>query len=147
MPDVPQVNYDAVEKFQTKVKMAYYVKTTKNKYNAKSQEYNGQKFDSKGEAAYAHELDWRIRAGEIKEYKRQVKIPLVVNGLLICNYYADFVVIDRHDAVQIHEYKGMVLPLFQLKWKLLQALKDQIYPDGVELIMIQHKRYRPKSKK
>jgi hypothetical protein len=40
----------------------------------------------------------------------------------------------------------MVLPMFHLKWKLLQALKDELYPDGVELIMIQHKGYKPKSK-
>jgi hypothetical protein len=127
--------------------MSYFLKTTKNKYNAKSQEYNGEKYDSKGEAGYAQELDWRIKAGEIKSYERQVKIPLIVNGVLICNYYADFIVITKHDAVEIHEYKGMVLPLFQLKWKLLQALKDQLYPDGVELIMIKHQSYKPKKKK
>jgi hypothetical protein len=126
--------------------MSYYLKTTGNKYKAKKQEYNGEKYDSKGEAAYAQELDWRIKAGELLSYERQVKIPLKVNGVLICNYYADFVVTDKHGAIQIHEYKGMVLPLFQLKWKLLQALKDELYPDGVELIMIQHKGYKPKSK-
>lgn len=124
--------------------MTYFLKKTKNKFNAKSQEYDGHKYDSKGEAAYAQELDWRIKAGELKGYERQVKIPLKVNGVLICNYYADFVVTTKHDSLEIHEYKGMVLPLFHLKWKLLQALKDELYPDGVELIMIQHKSYRPR---
>lgn len=124
--------------------MAYYLKTTGNKYKAKKQEYDGQKYDSKGEAAYAQELDWRIKTGELKSYERQVKIPLIVNGVLICNYYADFVVTTKHDSLEIHEYKGMMLPLFQLKWKLLQALKDELYPDGVELIMIKHKSYRKK---
>jgi hypothetical protein len=124
--------------------MAYYQKNTGNKYSAKSQEYNGERYDSKGEAGYAQELDWRIKAGELKSYERQVKVPLVVNGVLICNYYADFIVTTKHDAKELHEYKGLVLPLFQLKWKLLQALKDEIFPDGIELIMIKHKSYRPK---
>jgi hypothetical protein len=127
--------------------MAYYQKTSKNKFNAKSQEYGGEKYDSKGEAGYAQELDWRIKAGEIQSYERQYKIDLKVNGVHICNYYADFLVTDKHGALQIHEYKGMVLPLFQLKWKLLQALKDELFPEGVELIMIQHRVYKPKSKK
>jgi hypothetical protein len=126
--------------------MAYYQKLTKNKYNAKSQEYNGEKYDSKGEAGYAQELDWRIKAGELLSYERQVKIPLKVNGVLICNYYADFMVTDKYGALQLHEYKGMILPLFQLKWKLLQALKEEIWPDGIELIMIQHKSYKPRTK-
>jgi hypothetical protein len=126
--------------------MSYYLKTTGNKYKAKKQEYNCEKYDSKGEAAYAEELDWRIKAGEILSYRRQVKIPLVVNGVLICNYYADFLVTDKYGAEEIHEYKGFKTDTFNLKWKLLQALKDEIYPDGVELIMIQHKSYKPKSK-
>jgi hypothetical protein len=126
--------------------MAYFLKTTGNKYNAKKQEYNGEKYDSKGEAGYAQELDWRIKAGELKSYERQVKIELRVNGVLICNYYADFMVTTKHDALELHEYKGLVLPLFQIKWKLLQALKDEIWPDGIELIMIQHKSYNRKKK-
>lgn len=124
--------------------MAYYVKTTKNKFNAKKQTYNGQKFDSKGEASYCEELDWRIKVGEIQGYERQVKIELKVNGVLICNYYADFLVTDKHGAKEIHEYKGLRLPLFDLKWKLLQALKNELFPEGVELIIIQHKSfYKP----
>jgi hypothetical protein len=124
--------------------MTYFQKKA-NKYNAKSQTYNGMKFDSKGEAGYCEELDWRIKAGEILSYERQVKIPLTVNGVLICNYYADFVVTGKHGEKEIHEYKGLVLPLFQIKWKLLQALQKELFPEGVELIIIKHQsNYRPK---
>ena len=121
-------------------------RTTKNKYSAKKTNYNGLKFDSKGEAGYCEQLDWRMKAGEIQGYERQVKIPLKVNGLLICTYYADFVVTDKHGAKEIHEYKGLVLPLFQIKWKLLQALQNELFPEGVELIIIQHQSYKPRSK-
>lgn len=109
-----------------------------NKFNAKKQNYNGMKFDSKGEAGYCEQLDWRIKSGEITSYERQVKIPLKVNGVLICNYIADFIVTGKHGEKEVHEYKGLRLPLFDLKWKLLQALQSEIFPEGVELIIIQH---------
>ena len=122
--------------------MGYFLKTTGNKFHNKKTTYNGSMFDSKGEASYAEELDWRIKAGELKSYERQVKIDLTVNGVHICNYYADFIVTDRHGAKELHEYKGLRLPLFDLKWKLLQALKDELFPEGIELVMIKHKSYR-----
>src|SRR5688572_33102305 len=121
--------------------MAYFVKTTGNKFHNKKTTYNGGKFDSKGEASYAQELDRRIKAGEIKSYERQAKIELKVNGILICNYYADFVVTDKHGAKEIHEYKGFLTKDFQLKWKLLQAVKDELFPEGIELVMIKHKSF------
>lgn len=116
-----------------------------NKLNAKKSQYKGMSFDSKGEAGYCEQLDWRIKAGEIQGYERQVKIPLKVNGVLICNYIADFVVTGKHGEKEVHEYKGLRLPLFDLKWKLLQALQEEIFPEGVELIIIKHQSYyRPK---
>lgn len=122
--------------------MTYFQRKSNNKFNAKKSDYNGIKFDSKGEAGYCQELDWRIKAGEILSYERQVKIPLIVNGVLICNYYADFVVTGKHGEKEVHEYKGLVMPLFQLKWKLLQALQKELFPEGVGLIIIKHKSYR-----
>jgi hypothetical protein len=123
--------------------MTYFQRKSPNKFNAKKTTYNGQKFDSKGEAGYCEYLDWRIKAGEIVGYERQYKIPLAVNGVLIFNYYADFLVTGKHGEKEIHEYKGVRLPLFDAKWKLLQALQHEIFPEGVELILIQHKsRYK-----
>lgn len=121
--------------------MSYYQKLSGNKFHNKKTTYNGMKFDSIGERNYCEELDWRIKAGEIQGYERQVKIELKVNGVLICNYYADFVVTDKHGAKEIHEYKGFMTSSFQYKWRLLQALKDELYPEGIELVMIKHKGY------
>lgn len=118
--------------------MTYFQRKAPNKYNAKKSTYNGQKFDSVGERNYCEFLDWRIKAGEIQSYERQYKIPLVVNDVLICTYYADFFVTGKHGEKEIHEYKGLVLPLFQLKWRLLQALQKELFPEGVELIIIKH---------
>jgi hypothetical protein len=98
----------------------------KNKYGAKKQTYNGVKYDSTLEAKVAEDLDWQLHAGLLKEIKRQVKIPLLVNKILIANYYCDFRVIDKHDQVKYIEVKGMELPLWQMKKKLFLALLPEI---------------------
>jgi hypothetical protein len=52
----------------------------------------------------------------------------MVNKILICNYYCDFRVIDKHGAVRYIEAKGMELPLWQVKKKLFLALLPEIDP-------------------
>jgi hypothetical protein len=124
--------------------MQYRQIKSSNKFKAKKQEYDGKWYHSKGEAAYAQELDWRIKAGEIKSWERQVKITLKVNGVLICNYYVDFRVITKHDSVQYHEYKGFETMEWKMKWQLFTALLSEIDP-GAELIVIKHKSaYKPR---
>ncbi len=105
-----------------------YLKQTgkKNKYNAKKQTYNGNKYDSTLEAKVAEDLDWQLKSGDLIEVKRQVKVPLIVNKVLICNYYLDFKVIDKHGQVKYIEVKGMELPLWQMKKKLFIALLPEI---------------------
>lgn len=108
---------------------------TKLKYHNVSQEYGGRRYDSKRESIHAQELDWRIKAGEIKEVIPQYKIDLKVNGRHIANYYVDFKVIMKDGSIQFHEVKGMVLPLWQMKWALFEALIDEIEP-GAEMLVI-----------
>jgi hypothetical protein len=108
---------------------------TKSKYRNKTQVYGGRKYDSIREANHAEELDWRIKEGEVKEVIPQYKISLDVNGVHIANYYMDFRDELSDGQIEYHEVKGMELPLWQMKWKLLIALKDQIEP-GVKLLVI-----------
>lgn len=108
---------------------------TKSKYHNKTKYYNGRLYDSIREANHAEEIDWRIKAGEIKEVIPQYKIDLRVNGRHITNYFVDFKVILADGSIEFHEVKGMVLPLWQMKWTLLEALIDDIEP-GAELIVI-----------
>lgn len=107
----------------------------KKKYHNDSREYNGRFYDSKLEARVAEDIDWRIKSGEIKEVIPQFKISLNVNGKHITNYYCDFKVIMKDDSIQFWEAKGMATDTFKLKWKLLEALIDQIEP-GATLIII-----------
>lgn len=108
---------------------------SKSKYNNKTKQYNGRTYDSIREANHAEELDWRKKAGEIKEIIPQFKIDLRVNGRHIANYYVDFKVIMEDGSIQFHEVKGLVLPLWQMKWALLEAILDEVEP-GAELLVI-----------
>ena len=82
-------------------------------------------------------MDWRIKAGEVLSYERQVKIDIRVNGVHITNYFIDFVVTMKDGTRVYTEYKGAVTPDWQIKWNLLNALIHEIEP-GAELLLVKH---------
>ena len=96
-----------------------------NKYNARTSFYNGVWYPSAKEAAYAAELDMRVRAGELREWKRQIPIDLIVNGYKIGRYTIDFLEIDKNGGEMWTEVKGAETEAFRLRWKLFDAL----YPE------------------
>lgn len=108
---------------------------SKKKYHNQTKEYNGKWYDSKFEANFAEELDWRKKAGEIKEVIPQFKISIDINDHHICNYFIDFKVINSDDSVTFYEVKGFVTQLWNLKWKLTMALAEEIEP-GAEWIIV-----------
>jgi hypothetical protein len=97
----------------------------RNKYNATKTTYRGFTYDSTKEARYSLYLDSEQYAGRVKDYKRQFKMSLDLNGVHIANYYADFLIEHDNGVKEIVDVKGMITDLFRLKWKLAQAL----YPD------------------
>lgn len=107
----------------------------KSKYGNNSQMYNGRRYDSKREAAYAMNLDWRKEAGEIKEIIPQYKLDLRVNGKHITNYYVDFKLIMADGSIQFHEVKGYETDVWRMKWRILECTLDEIEP-GAELLVI-----------
>lgn len=92
------------------------------KYNSRKVWYAGAQYHSVREAQYAQNLDLRVRAKEIASWKRQVKIPLKVAGVLIANYVIDFVVTYKSGRKEYLEVKGFETDVWKLKWKLFQAL-------------------------
>jgi hypothetical protein len=98
----------------------------KNKFNAKSQVYNDVRYDSQLEAKVAENLDWQLKAGELVEVKRQVKVPLHVNGVFITNYYVDFRTVDKHGQVNYVEAKGIETKDFLIKKRIFIALLPEI---------------------
>lgn len=127
------------------------------KYHNVPQSYNGSNYQSKLESEYAKQLDLQVRAGLIKEWKRQVKIeinciddngiPILTDEPLlelkragktayhITNYYIDFVVINNDDSLKYVETKGYETELWKLKWKLA----EQVLRDKVEMLVLTKK--------
>lgn len=58
-------------------------KKKRSKYNNEIVVYDGDKYDSIGEADYAKKLDWRLKAKEIKSWERQYRFSLIVNGVKV----------------------------------------------------------------
>ena len=110
-------------------------------YNTKK--YNGR--DSKFENGKAQELALLKKAGEIKDFQEQVKIPLEVNGFHICNYYIDFVIEHNDGDIEYLETKGYATDTFKLKWKLFEALYDK--PGNRLTIEFQGKSWRPQRRR
>ena len=104
-----------------------YFQKSGNKYHAKSTSYGGNVYHSKLEAAYAQELDLRVKAGDIKDWERQVKLDLRVEDKHVANYYIDFVVHHNDGSREFVEIKGMVLPLFQIKWRIFENTFDKYF--------------------
>ncbi len=100
-----------------------------NKYKAKKQTYRGRSYDSKLEAAKAIDLDWMVKAGEIKSWTPQHKFDLRVANVHICNYYIDFRVVNNNGTVDYIEIKGgFETDLWKLKFRITKAAFDELTP-------------------
>lgn len=106
-----------------------YLQKSGNKYHAHSTQYEGQTYHSKLEAAYAQELDLRVKAKDIKGWDRQVRLDLKVNGMHICNYYIDFIAYNNDGSKEYIEVKGFETEVWRMKWKILEATFDEFKDD------------------
>ena len=93
-----------------------------NKYGAQKTSYNGIVFHSKKEAQFAQELDLRKKAGDIKDWKRQIPFKLIVCDKLVTTYRIDFGILTNKYEWEYIEIKGMATPYWKLKYKLFQIL-------------------------
>lgn len=100
----------------------------KNKYGAKKQLAGGRVYDSTLEKKKADDLEWMRRAGEIRSWKAQHCFALRVNGTMIGNYYIDFRVVGLDNVIDYIEVKGFPTDLWRLKFRLTQALFDELTP-------------------
>jgi hypothetical protein len=92
--------------------------------NQKTRDASGVLHDGKGELKRWEELKLLEHAGSIRCLRRQVPYALVVEGLLIATYIADFVYQDG-EATIVEDHKSAVtrkLRDFRMKLKLMQAL-------------------------
>lgn len=86
---------------------------------------DGVVFDSEHEMNQYLKLKMLYRAGTITDLELQPRFPLVVNGVKVCEYVADFRCTDVSGRISIYDAKGHRDALYKLKYKLFHAL----YPD------------------
>lgn len=131
--------------------MTWY-QSRQNKYKAKSTEYGGNIYHSKLEAGQAQELDFRIKAKELKKWERQIKFEFwlikknknwvlmdkkpenAMQAIKLTTYILDFIAYRMDEKKEFIEVKGDFLsrlPAWKMKWQLLECL----YGDNPKIIL------------
>lgn len=95
-------------------------------HNRKVTAEDGTVFDSVKEYRRYLVLKAMERDGLIRDLKRQVRVPLVVNGQLVCTWIADAAYFDVAAGCEVHEDTKSEftrrLPTYRVKAKLYAAL-------------------------
>lgn len=120
--------------------MTYIQKFRYAKYGNRASDYNGVIYDSAFEAEYAQELDLRLKAKDIKAWRRQVKISIDINEYHICNYFCDFEVEHNDGSLELVEVKGLETDVYRIKRKLLEAVWLPNNPDYTYTVIKQSRR-------
>jgi hypothetical protein len=104
---------------------------TASKYGAIRTTVDGISFASKREAARYAELKLLLKVNQIRNLELQPKFPIEVRGVKVCTYVADFQYqrLDVDDGGTtgrwtqvVEDAKGMRVPIYRLKAKLVKAL-------------------------
>lgn len=96
------------------------------KYANKPVVEGGARFDSTGEFKRWCDLRMMERGSLIKNLRRQVTYELIVSGVLICKYRADYayderVITDWVPVVEDFKSPATMSPIFAIKRKLMKA--------------------------
>jgi hypothetical protein len=95
----------------------------RSKYGNKKTVVDGVTFASQKEAQRYGVLKLLERAKDIIELELQPRYPLVVNGVKVCTYVADFRYRYKTSGqLVVEDVKGMKTPAYKIKKKLLKAL-------------------------
>ncbi len=85
---------------------------------------DGISFDSRKESARYADLKLMQKAGEISDLTLQPKFDIVINGVKVCSYVADFSYVENGVKI-VEDVKSEVtrkLPTYRLKKKLMKAV-------------------------
>ncbi len=91
------------------------------KYNARKITIDNVVFDSMAEAKRYKALKLLERAGVITQLILQPKYDLIVNGVKVGFYKADFKYYQA-GALVVEDVKGMKTPIYNLKKKMVKAI-------------------------
>lgn len=95
----------------------------RSKYGAIRTAVDGKVFASKREANRYLELKMLAKANEIEKLELQPRFKLIVSGIHIATYVADFQYICRKTGERVTEdCKGFKTPVYRIKKKLVKAI-------------------------
>jgi hypothetical protein len=97
----------------------------RRKFGNKPVVVDGERFDSKREAKRHAELELLVRAGAIRDLKRQVTFKLVVNGAKVGSVRPDWTYTEGGQLVA-EDCKGHPTPSWKTRWALAKALFPSI---------------------
>lgn len=92
-----------------------------HKYGAKAITIDGIKFQSQKEGARYAELKLLAKAGEINGLELQPSFDFSINGSKMFTYIADFAYYEKSGERVIEDCKGLKLPVYKLKKKIIEA--------------------------
>jgi len=94
-----------------------------SKYRNVKVEVDNIRFDSKAEAERYWDLKQLERAGEISDLELQPAYPLLVQGVKIAVYKADFRYVDGEGEIVVEDVKSEATktPVYRLKKKHIKA--------------------------
>ena len=95
-------------------------KSKYGKFGAKPVPIDGHRFPSKAEGARYQTLKLLERAGKITGLTLQPRFPMIVSGITIGHYVADFEYLEG-DVRIVEDVKGMKTPLYRWKKKHFEA--------------------------
>lgn len=96
----------------------------RSKYGNTRVVIDGRRFDSIKEADRYQELRLLERSGQISGLECQVRYPITVAGIEVCEYRADFVYADLTGAVHVEDVKSKAtrgIAVYRLKKRLMLA--------------------------
>lgn len=102
------------------------MKRVRHKFHAKPTEFDGIRFDSKGEARLYQRLKLQQAAGSVLFFLRQVPIHLPGGTRLVI----DFLVFYADGTVKFLDFKGVETDGFKIKKREVEAM----YPIEIELV-------------
>jgi hypothetical protein len=100
----------------------YRVRYRPNKYHAQRTPCRDHWHPSKLEAKVCFELHLRKLAGDIKDFERQKRVRLELEGCYIGTCIPDFYVLHNDGTTEFVEAKGMELSKWRKDWKILQHM-------------------------
>ena len=102
-----------------------------SKYRNIKVDADGHRFDSRKEFRRYCDLKALQLGNAIEDLELQPRFPMVINGVKVCTYVADFRYRDRVSGeVIVEDAKGVRTPLYKLKARLLKAIH------GIEIVEV-----------